>query len=154
MEIRLETKQMKLTKQTLKQIIKEELNKVLSENEGMAPYGKNPSELPRSGQVGEYKWKARVMTGSNTRSELEVDLEVTGPDGKTVVKNIPRIYAHAAATMLGRLSNEPDKAQKIIDGVLADGEEKAAPRADINRVGGSKKNNSQNQQQYRPGDYR
>ena len=33
MEKRLETKQMKLTKQTLKRIIKEELNKVLNEKE-------------------------------------------------------------------------------------------------------------------------
>ena len=33
MEIRLETKQMKLTKQTLKQIIKEELNNLLNEED-------------------------------------------------------------------------------------------------------------------------
>ena len=143
---------MKLTKQTLKQIIKEELNNLLNENEGMAPYGKNPRDLPQQGEVGEYKWKARIMSGSNTRSELSVDLEVTDGKGRTVVKEIPRIYAHEAATMLGRLSKEPDKAEKIIQGVLADGKEKEAPRD--NEQFGQKKNNSQNRPQYRQGDYR
>ena len=153
MEKRLETKQMKLTKQTLKQIIKEELNKVLNENEGMAPYGKNPYDLDTSGRVGEYQWKVYIGSDSNTASEKNVSIEVTDKAGKTVVKDIPRIYSHELATMLGRLSSEPDKAQKIIAGVLADGKEKAAPRA--REPWGPKKNNSQNRQQYRPGvDYK
>ena len=57
MEIRLETKQMKLTKQTLKRIIKEELNKVLNEKEtlkeGSVAYVKGGKAM--SADVGEFR---------------------------------------------------------------------------------------------------
>ena len=57
MEKRLETKQMKLTKQTLKQIIKEELNKVLNEKEtlkeGSVAYIKGGKAM--SADVGEFQ---------------------------------------------------------------------------------------------------
>ena len=117
---------MKLNKETLKRIIKEELESI--QQEAMAPYGKDPLKLPQKGTVGEYSWKARIMSGSNTASEISMDLEVTGKDGKTVVQEIPRIFSHAAATMLGKLSKEPEAAKNIISNVLKQGKERQASR--------------------------
>ena len=117
---------MKLNKETLKRIIKEELEAI--HQEGMAPYGKNPHDLPQEGTVGGYSWRARIMSGSNTASEISMDLEVTDKSGKTVVQEIPRIFKHAAATMLGKLSKEPDAAQNIISNVLKQGKGKEPQR--------------------------
>ena len=117
---------MRLTKEALKQIIKEELESI--QQEIMAPYGLNPYKYPQQGTVGEYRWKASIMSGSNTASELSVDLEVTNKDGKTVVLEIPRMFRHAVATMLGKLSNEPAEAQKFIEKAVREGKPKQPPR--------------------------
>ena len=117
---------MKITNKQLKQIIKEELESI--QQEIMAPYGLNPYKYPHEGTVGEYRWKASIMTGSNTESELSMDLEVTDKKGKTVVQQFPRIFQYEATTKLGQLNKEPEKAKEIIDDAIDQGKPKESPR--------------------------
>ena len=120
---------MKITNKQLKQIIKEELESV--QQEVMAPYGLNPYKYPQQGTVGEYSWKASIMTGSNTASEFSMDFQVKKyGDKKPVVLEIPRIFAASASSILGKL-NDPQKqaeALKFIEKAYREGKPKESPR--------------------------
>jgi hypothetical protein len=74
MEIRLETKQMKLTKQVLKQIIKEELEAVMNEaelDEGMSP--DHPDYDMLGGMI-----QRVLMTVLMSRQDVESAMDAAG----------------------------------------------------------------------------
>lgn len=99
----------------------------LNENADADKYGIDPYAHKHDGQLGELRWKASVMSGSNTDSELSLNVEVTDPSGKTMVMRWERIWQWQVSVMLGKLNNDPQAAKEILGNILQNGEEKKKP---------------------------
>ena len=95
---------MRITKEQLKQIIKEELEAVMDEGK----YGTNYNQFPTSGKIGEMGWEAKVQA----HNDKESFLLVKRLGGQT--KKFGPWYAHQIADTLGQLNDKTDAAVKLL----------------------------------------
>ena len=99
---------MRLTQEKLKQIIKEELESVMTETE----YGNNPDRYSKQGALGGMEWSAEEIRHNNKQSYLVIS---TG--GKR--KRLGPLFPHARAQILGALNDvaNPEKGMQFLKNI-------------------------------------